>query len=156
MATDASDLNLLMVHADDHAPVLADGLDESTARGQRIAGATDEASHFWDEGGDPNDLEVQRWGVIAPQGPEGERLLALLQPLLTHRQEQQGDAVRVYRVPPRMTQDEAMRWKKRDHFVVPSWATVEHRADSDAVLFSFSDRPVQEKLDLWREDRGGR
>ena len=40
MATDASDLNLLMVHADDHAPVLADGLDESTARGQRIAGGT--------------------------------------------------------------------------------------------------------------------
>ena len=25
---------------------------------------------------------------------------------------------------------------------------------SEAVLFSFSDRPVQEKLDLWREDRG--
>jgi len=24
------------------------------------------------------------------------------------------------------------------------------------VLFSFSDRPVQERLDLWREDRGGR
>jgi gentisate 1,2-dioxygenase len=40
--------------------------------------------------------------------------------------------------------------------VVPSWAKVEHRADADAVLFSFSDRPVQEKLDLWREDRGGK
>jgi len=24
----------------------------------------------------------------------------------------------------------------------------------DAVLFSFSDRPVQQKLDLFREDRG--
>ncbi|MDP1838708.1 MAG: gentisate 1,2-dioxygenase, partial [Reyranella sp.] len=52
--------------------------------------------------------------------------------------------------------DKVMRWKKRDHFVVPSWAKVEHRADTDAVLFSFSDRPVQEKLDLWREDRAGR
>jgi gentisate 1,2-dioxygenase len=51
---------------------------------------------------------------------------------------------------------ETFRWKKRDHFVVPSWAKVEHRADDDAVLFSFSDRPVQEKLDLWREDRGGK
>ena len=51
---------------------------------------------------------------------------------------------------------ETYRWKKRDHFVVPSWAKVEHRADGDAVLFSFSDRPVQEKLDLWREDRGGK
>ena len=52
--------------------------------------------------------------------------------------------------------DKVMRWKKRDHFVVPSWAKVEHRADTDAVLFSFSDRPVQEKLDLWREDRAGK
>jgi gentisate 1,2-dioxygenase len=52
--------------------------------------------------------------------------------------------------------DKTFRWKKRDHFVVPSWAKVEHRADDDAVLFSFSDRPVQEKLDLWREDRGGK
>jgi gentisate 1,2-dioxygenase len=45
------------------------------------------------------------------------------------------------------------RWKKRDHFVVPSWAKVVHKAKSEAVLFSFSDRPVQEKLDLWREQR---
>jgi gentisate 1,2-dioxygenase len=52
--------------------------------------------------------------------------------------------------------DKAFRWKKQDHFVVPSWAKVVHKADSDAVLFSFSDRPVQERLDLWREDRGGK
>ena len=29
-----------------------------------------------------------------------------------------------------------------------------HHAAEDAVLFSFSDRPVQEKLGLWREMRG--
>jgi len=29
-----------------------------------------------------------------------------------------------------------------------------HEADDDAVIFSFSDRPVQEKLGLFREDRG--
>jgi len=52
--------------------------------------------------------------------------------------------------------DTVMRWKKRDHFVVPSWAKVVHKATSETVLFSFSDRPVQERLDLWREDRGGR
>jgi len=39
---------------------------------------------------------------------------------------------------------------------VPSWAKVVHRAKKEAVLFSFSDRPVQERLDLWREDRGGK
>jgi len=114
MTTSTSDLNLLMVHADDHAPVLADGLAESTARDQQVGGATDEAGHFWDEGGDPNDIELQRWGVIAPQGPEGDRLLALIRPLIEHRQAQQGDAVKVYRVPQRLTQDEAMRWKKRE------------------------------------------
>ena len=37
--------------------------------------------------------------------------------------------------------------------VVPSWAKVVHKAKGEAVLFSFSDRPVQERLDLWREDR---
>ena len=29
-----------------------------------------------------------------------------------------------------------------------------HHATSEAVLFSFSDRLVQEKLGLWREARG--
>ena len=31
--------------------------------------------------------------------------------------------------------------------------TLRFCAASEAVLFSFSDRPVQEKLDLWREQR---
>ena len=52
--------------------------------------------------------------------------------------------------------DKTFAWSKRDQFVVPSWAKVVHHAHEDVVLFSFSDRPVQEKLDLWREDRGGR
>jgi gentisate 1,2-dioxygenase len=45
------------------------------------------------------------------------------------------------------------RWKPRDIFVVPGWHRHRHRAASEAVLFSFSDRPVQEKLGLWREER---
>ena len=114
MHSDASDLNLLMVHADDHAPMLTEGLPGDAAGGQRITADDSDAAHFWDEGGDPNDLELQRWGVIAPQGPAGDRLLALLEPLIAHRREQQGDAVRIYRVPSRMTADEAMRWKKRE------------------------------------------
>jgi gentisate 1,2-dioxygenase len=50
----------------------------------------------------------------------------------------------------------SLAWGPRDVFVVPAWARHFHRAESDAVLFSFSDRPVQEKLGLWREDRGSR
>jgi gentisate 1,2-dioxygenase len=45
-------------------------------------------------------------------------------------------------------------WGKRDIFVAPSWHPIVHEAASDAVLFSFSDRPIQEKLDIWREKRG--
>lgn len=45
-------------------------------------------------------------------------------------------------------------WGPRDVFVVPSWQEVIHETSEDAVLFSFSDRPVQEKLGLWRERHG--
>lgn len=47
------------------------------------------------------------------------------------------------------------RWKPRDLFVVPSWAELELRADDDSILFSFSDRPIHEKLGLLRESANG-
>jgi gentisate 1,2-dioxygenase len=43
-------------------------------------------------------------------------------------------------------------WGARDVFVVPSWHAVSHEAQNDAVLFSFSDRPAQKALGLWREE----
>jgi gentisate 1,2-dioxygenase len=49
--------------------------------------------------------------------------------------------------------DTVFAWKPRDIFVVPSWATHSHNAKSEAVLFSFSDRPLQDKIGLWREER---
>ena len=54
--------------------------------------------------------------------------------------------------------DQRFDWGKRDTFVIPSWVPHRHHADSssDAVLFSFSDRPVQKVLGLWRESRGNR
>ena len=50
--------------------------------------------------------------------------------------------------------DKTFDWKPQDIFVAPSWHPIVHEADEDAVIFSFSDRPVQEKLGLFREDRG--
>lgn len=44
-------------------------------------------------------------------------------------------------------------WRKHDIFVVPSWRLHHHEAREESVLFSFSDRTVQEKLGLWREER---
>jgi gentisate 1,2-dioxygenase len=42
-------------------------------------------------------------------------------------------------------------WREKDVFVAPSWSRVQHEAEGDAVLFSFSDRPAQKALGLWRE-----
>ena len=53
----------------------------------------------------------------------------------------------------RIGPDFVVDWQPRDVFVVPSWRTVTHDAAEEAVLFSFSDRPVQEALHLFREDR---
>jgi gentisate 1,2-dioxygenase len=49
--------------------------------------------------------------------------------------------------------DTTFAWKEKDIFVVPSWHRVVHRAHDAAVLFSFSDRPAQEKIGIWREQR---
>lgn len=45
-------------------------------------------------------------------------------------------------------------WGPRDVFIVPSWHEVTHHPAEDSVLFAFSDRPIQEKLGLHREQRG--
>ena len=44
-------------------------------------------------------------------------------------------------------------WGPKDTFVVPSWHAHRMQAGADAVLFSFSDRGVQQKLNLWREEK---
>ncbi len=51
--------------------------------------------------------------------------------------------------------DTTLAWGPRDVFVVPSWLPHRHLAREEAVLFSFSDRGVQQKLGLWREDKPG-
>jgi gentisate 1,2-dioxygenase len=53
----------------------------------------------------------------------------------------------------RIGEDFVVDWQPRDIFVVPSWKHVTHEATDEAVLFSFSDRPIQEVLHLFREER---
>jgi len=50
--------------------------------------------------------------------------------------------------------DQVLEWGPRDVFVVPAWSWYRHEAEEESVLFSFSNRPVQEKLGLFREQRG--
>ena len=40
----------------------------------------------------------------------------------------------------------------KDHFVVPPWFSLTWQDDDEVVLFSFSDRPVQEAIGLYREE----
>jgi len=46
------------------------------------------------------------------------------------------------------------RWDFAPHdvFVVPSWAYYQLKADTDCVLFSYTDRAAQEALGFWREE----
>jgi gentisate 1,2-dioxygenase len=43
-------------------------------------------------------------------------------------------------------------WREHDVFIAPSWHAVSHETQAGAVLFSFSDRPAQKALGLWREE----
>jgi gentisate 1,2-dioxygenase len=46
-----------------------------------------------------------------------------------------------------------LEWGPHDVFVVPPWKRYAHTAEKESVLFSISDRPSQEALGIWREDR---
>jgi gentisate 1,2-dioxygenase len=45
-----------------------------------------------------------------------------------------------------------LSFARRDTFVVPPWSDYRFEVDRECVLFSFSDRPVQQNLGLWREE----
>jgi gentisate 1,2-dioxygenase len=48
---------------------------------------------------------------------------------------------------------ETFEFEPRDVFVVPSWMPLSVAAQGEVVLFSFSDRPAQEAMGLWRDER---
>jgi gentisate 1,2-dioxygenase len=47
----------------------------------------------------------------------------------------------------------AWHYQRNDVFIVPSWETLSFTSGPESVLISFSDRPVQRALGLWREQR---
>lgn len=104
-------IDLLLAHADDRAPMLP-GVDRTSAGAAPAPEPRPKPDELWADEAAPDDLVHQRWGVIAPAGGDGDRLLDAIAPLVEHRRRQQGP-VRIYRVPARMTAAEAARWKKR-------------------------------------------
>jgi hypothetical protein len=109
-------LELLLARAEDCQPVLRQGLAEDTLLVAPPPGRGEVPEILWDVNSDPNDLSKQRWGIVAPKGAEGDRLLELIEPLRQVRQEAQGAPVTVYRLPEKVTEEMdapwAMRWKK--------------------------------------------
>lgn len=49
--------------------------------------------------------------------------------------------------------DVELRFEPNDVFVVPSWMPLQLQAQRETTLFSYSDRPVQQVLGLWREQK---
>jgi hypothetical protein len=102
---------LLLTHADDQRPVLGESLPLDAASTQPRPAELPSGKDLIDPGVDPNSLPDQRWGVVVPEGPLGDRLLALIEPLRRLREEEQGAPARVYRVKPDLDAMQAVRWK---------------------------------------------
>ena len=115
------DFELLLTHANDQGPVLDNALPLDAASHQprppqpasppqeKRTSSIEEQLIRPDR--DPNSMPDQRWGVVIPEGPLGDRLLALIEPLCRLRAEEQGAPVRVYRAPPGLDGVQAVRWK---------------------------------------------
>lgn len=110
------DIHLLLAGHDDQTPVVKRAIDGvSSAREPRPA-MPDRHASATDEH-DRDDLQAQGWGVVAPPGAVGDRLLDLVAPLVERRAEQQQAEVRVFRSSPSSTNDlsllEAFQWRNR-------------------------------------------
>jgi hypothetical protein len=104
-------LELLLADADDGTPALAAGLALGTVGAAPGPPRERNPQRALDQ--DPNDLAVQRWALIAPEGAEGDRLVAAVADLIRLREGEQGTPARVYRVPPEMDAGASLDWKDR-------------------------------------------
>lgn len=108
-------LHLLLARAGDRAPTLPDGLPIGPALATQPFEPARPAADDPAAGDVPEDMSGPVWGVIAPEGAEGDRLLALAAPLIAARQAQQGRPAPIYRVPraaERFTLADAIAWRR--------------------------------------------
>jgi hypothetical protein len=111
---DDKSLQLLLADADDYHPALADGVPTEAAHtAPKLKKPLGRAGTFLRDkpDGDVNDLAEQRWGIVAPVGHQGDRLLDAVAPLIRLREAEQGAPARIYRAPAEMTAKIAVRFQ---------------------------------------------
>jgi hypothetical protein len=113
-------IELLLVDADDLEPAIRDGLPTEALEGAPMPAPDPDLRgvkrKFRENPGEsPNNLEAQRWGVVAPAGPAGDRMLEAIAPLIRLREREQDAPARVYRVAAGMSAAEASRWREREY-----------------------------------------
>ena len=113
-ATPGASLQLLLASADTLQPLLDHGLAPEAAwdapRPTRLPRRAEVPSLARTDA-HPNDLPAQRWGVIAPESPEGQALLQAVAPLIEHRERAQGAPAYRYHVPADQDAAAAVRWR---------------------------------------------
>jgi len=103
---------LLLARFEDGQPVLPEDIEDALLAALPLQ-PLPPPSRLWDAHGGLDDLARQRWGLVIPHGPEGDRLLSLVAPLRAAREAQQGAPAQLYRVPIGLDEMSASIWKKR-------------------------------------------
>lgn len=111
---------LFLAHADDHRPVLEQGIAVDSTLEATVDAAESPIDLSMGKrsanlAASPNALAEQKWAILAPKGPEGDRLLELIAPLRRKREEEQGQEAFVYRVDPNLDALAASNWMQRDY-----------------------------------------
>lgn len=110
------DAQLFLAHADDHQPVLDNGIPIDTALDAPATNVPLPSAKRWANLLAPPDaLPEQGWAIVAPKGPAGDRLLELVAPLRRKREGEQGYEALVYRVDPNMDALAAAHWMQHDY-----------------------------------------
>jgi hypothetical protein len=111
----SAELGLLLADAQELRPTLATGLPEDTAGGaprpEKVPRGVD-GLKLEQPGADPNDLSLQRWGLIVPDSPVGKERLAAISQLCALREQEQGSPPRVYECPAGMSLEAAVRFRR--------------------------------------------
>ncbi|APR78761.1 Hypothetical protein A7982_04108 [Minicystis rosea] len=132
-------LHLLLARAGTNDPLLPEGLPLAAADAPEALEMLPNPPH----GAGLEGVPSSTWGVIAPEGPTGDRLLALADRLIKAREAEQGRPAPIHRVPPSrgpMSLADALAWRTK-HFDDGAGLGLD-RASYQLVLGDLGDVPL--------------